>query len=87
VVLVRGGAEVACWPLWGCGRPDLATVDVLARLQLAARRLGCSIGLRDASVELLELLDLVGLGQALGKAEGSEQAGVDEVVVPHDPPA
>jgi hypothetical protein len=95
VVLVRGATEVASWPLAGRGRPGMAVVDELARLQLAARRLGCSIRLRDACMELCELLDLcglaevvapaAGLGQAGGEAEGGEQVGVDEVVVPDDP--
>jgi hypothetical protein len=40
-------------------------VDELARLQLAAGRLGCSIRLRGACVELRELLDLVGLSDLL----------------------
>jgi hypothetical protein len=95
VVLVRGEAEVARWILAGWGPPDLAVADQLARLQLVARRLGCSIRLCEASIELVELLDLVGLSdlvidatlrlQAGGQAEGGEQAGVDEVVVPDDP--
>ena len=96
VVLVRGDVEVASWPLarWGC--PDLAVVDGLARLQLLARRLGCSIQLRDPGVELRELLEAVGLGDVVtdvvglpaevrGEAEGSEQVRVDEVVMPDDP--
>ncbi len=94
VVLVLGDSEVASWPLarW----PDLAVVDELARWQLAARRVGCSIRLRDACIELLELLDLLGLGDVVGgtaglrrevggQAEGGEQLGVEEVVMPHDP--
>jgi hypothetical protein len=92
VVLVCGDAEVASWPLVGWDRPDLAVVDKLARWQLVARRRGCSIQLRDACVELLELLDLLGLGDAAGlcfqpvrQVEGGEQAGVEEVVVPDDP--
>ncbi|MGH3765336.1 MAG: hypothetical protein ACRDTX_09330 [Pseudonocardiaceae bacterium] len=95
VVLVCGGAEVASWPLAAWRGPDLAVVDELARWQLAARRLGCSIRLRDASAELSELLDLVGLGdvvrsadlEAGGEAEGGEQGGVQEVVMPDDPVA
>lgn len=65
----------------------------MVRLQLVARRLGCSIRLRDAGGELTELLDLVGLGEILGlrkasgQAEGGEQGGVEEVVMPHDPVA
>ncbi len=98
VVLLRDGMEVASWPLAGTGRPGLALVDELARLQLTARRLGCSIGLRDACAELAELLDLAGLGEVVPRvgglpleagreAEDGEQAGVEEVVVPDDPVA
>jgi len=43
-------------------RPNLAVVEALARLQLEARRRGCSIRLRDPGRDLRELLDLVGLG-------------------------
>lgn len=65
------------WPLAGWDRPDVAVVDELARLQLAARRLGCSIRLRDSCVELVELLDLVGLaevvtGVARGRGDGED---------------
>ena len=42
-------------------RPDLATVDALARVDLTAKRLGSGIRLRGASVDLLELLALCGL--------------------------
>ena len=45
--------------------PDAATVDVLARLQLAARRLGREIRLHNASLELQELLDFMGLTDVL----------------------
>ena len=62
VVLARGDAELARWPLTGWDRPDLARVDQLARLHLAARRMGYSIHLQGACSELLELLHLVGLG-------------------------
>lgn len=65
VVLVRGDVELASWPLTRRDRPGLAVVDELARFQLAARRRGCSIRLRDACVELLELLDLLGLGEVV----------------------
>jgi hypothetical protein len=65
VVLLRGPAELATWPLERDHRPDLAVVDDLARLQLAARRLGYSILLRDACPRLAELLELVGLSDQL----------------------
>ena len=68
VVLARGDIEVASWRL-GAGDPiDLSVVDELARLQLAARRVGCSIRLRDATPELAGLLAFLGLADVL--AEG-----------------
>jgi ABC-type transporter Mla MlaB component len=45
--------------------PDAVTVEALARLQLAARRLRCQVRLRGASSELLELVELMGLTDVL----------------------
>ena len=45
---------------------QLATVDLLARLQLAARRAGRRLVLARAPEDLLELIELAGLGDALG---------------------
>ena len=45
--------------------PDAVTVDALARLQLAARRLGCTVRLRGASVALRELVEFMGLEDVL----------------------
>jgi ABC-type transporter Mla MlaB component len=45
--------------------PDAVTVDALVRLQLAARRHGCQVRLRDASPELLELVAFMGLSDVL----------------------
>jgi hypothetical protein len=56
---------VASWPLSLRGHPDLEVVDQLARLQLAARRAGSAIQLRDASPEIVALLDLAGLREVL----------------------
>jgi STAS domain len=42
--------------------PDAVTIDVLARLQLTAHRLGRRLELRQASPELLALLAFMGLG-------------------------
>ena len=61
VVLRRGDRDVATWPLPRFARVDMAVVDQLARLQLEARRLGCSILLRHATAELVELIELSGL--------------------------
>jgi ABC-type transporter Mla MlaB component len=44
---------------------DAVTVDALARLQLAARRQGCRIHLRNASSDLLELVAFMGLRDVL----------------------
>jgi ABC-type transporter Mla MlaB component len=44
---------------------DAVTVDALARLQLAARRRGCTVVLQHASDELLELVRLMGLTNVL----------------------
>lgn len=44
---------------------DAVTVDALARLQLAARRLGCQVRLCNASRELRELVSLMGLTDVL----------------------
>ena len=91
VVLLRDGVEVASWPLM-CdqGRVGLRAVDALARLQLDARRRGCTVWLRHACTDLVELLELVGLADVLQvsrQAERLEQGGVEEVVVPDDPVA
>ena len=93
VLVVHGDVEVVLGQV--VGRRDLALVEALARLQLAARRLGCSIRLRDPCAELCGLLDLVGLADVLvdaalplearGEAEDGEQLGIEEVVQPGDP--
>ncbi len=44
---------------------DAVAVEALARLQLAARRHGCQVRLRNASDELLELVAFMGLGDVL----------------------
>ena len=44
---------------------DAVTVDALARLQLAARRHGCQVRLRNPSAELRELVAFMGLRDVL----------------------
>jgi ABC-type transporter Mla MlaB component len=46
---------------------DAVTVEALARLQLAARRNGCRIRLRNVSTDLLELLELMGLTDVIAE--------------------
>jgi ABC-type transporter Mla MlaB component len=45
--------------------PDAVTVDVLCRLQLAARRRACEVRLCNASDKLLELVGFMGLENVL----------------------
>jgi ABC-type transporter Mla MlaB component len=53
---------------------DAVTVDALARLQLAARRHGCQVRLRNASGELLELVAFMGLQDVLPDQEAVSPA-------------
>jgi hypothetical protein len=65
----HGGAEVELthWALErDADAADLAVVDQLARLQLAARRMGASVRVRHAGSELVRLLVAVGLGDLVG---------------------
>jgi ABC-type transporter Mla MlaB component len=62
-LLTRGGETVVC-DVAGV-EPDAVTVDALARLQLAACRRGCTVTLRNASEQLLELVELMGLSNVL----------------------
>jgi anti-anti-sigma regulatory factor len=76
--------------------PDIGTVDVLARLALTARRLGCQVRLRNARPRLKDLVALVGLCgggspsrnlplELEGQAEQREHAsGVEEGGQPGD---
>jgi ABC-type transporter Mla MlaB component len=64
VLMTSSRAEVALCDVRGVD-PDAVTVDALARLQLAARRNGCQVRLRNASTELLELVAFMGLGDVL----------------------
>lgn len=52
---------------------DLGTVDTLARLRLAGKRLGFEVRLTPTE-ELLELLELVGLVDVLWQPEEREEA-------------
>ncbi len=62
--LAGADAAVTC-DVGAVGRPDVVTVDGLARLQLLAGRSGCRIRLRQACPELRDLLDLTGLLEVL----------------------
>jgi hypothetical protein len=98
VLLLCGRTLVASWVLAPDGVKSARVIDELARLQLGARRIGCSIRVSGACEELRALLALTGLSEIVrsdgdvvvevgGEAEGGEQVGVEEVVVTDDPPA
>lgn len=86
-------AGVVVCDVAGLGPPGLGTVDLLARLELTARRAGGRIRLRDPAPALLALLDLVGLRfesvDSVEMERESEQRepplGVEEAVEPGDP--
>ena len=72
----------------------LATVDALAKLRLAARRVGLDLRLGADEPELRDLLRLTGLEAVVGgsvaelgrQPEAGEEPGVEEVVEVRDPP-
>jgi anti-anti-sigma regulatory factor len=72
---------------------DAAAIDLLARLQVAARRLGGWVLLRDASAELERLIGFVGLGEVLRveprreTEERKQLLGAEEERQLPDPPA
>ncbi|HET9610556.1 MAG TPA: STAS domain-containing protein [Acidimicrobiales bacterium] len=57
----RGDVGLVVCDVRALGAADGVVVDALARLQLAARRRGCRVALRHASIDLLGLLALAGL--------------------------
>ncbi|HKW78562.1 MAG TPA: hypothetical protein VJQ09_05630 [Candidatus Limnocylindria bacterium] len=59
------GDELVLCEAGALTRPDLATVDALARLALAARRTGRRTRVRHASAALKYLLDLAGLADVV----------------------
>lgn len=82
----KDGATVAVCLTVEEGAPDLAAVDALARLLLAARRVGGTVVLPDMCPELGDLLDLVGLRREFERQaeEGKDVLGVEEGLDPGD---
>jgi ABC-type transporter Mla MlaB component len=78
--------------LRGLARPDLASIDALARLQLILRPQGLEILLGGVSDELVELLAFVGLADVLPVEsqrqfeERKQRLGVEEERELPDPP-
>jgi hypothetical protein len=52
--------------------PDVVTIDALARLELAARRVGRRVRLHGTSADLVELITFCGLSDALGVEPGRQ---------------
>jgi hypothetical protein len=71
---------------------DLTTIDLLARMQLGARRLGRQLSFRDGSDDLARLIAFAGLDEVLrveprGETEQGEQPlGAEEERQFLDPP-
>ncbi|MEU3517298.1 STAS domain-containing protein [Streptomyces sp. NPDC006654] len=86
-LLRGGGTRIVVCDVGGLGPPGLAAVDLLARLELTARRAGGRIRLRDPDPALRSLLRFVGLRiQVEGEVEEREPAlGVEEEVEPGQP--
>ena len=63
-LLTQNGPEVAFCDVETVA-PDAVTCEALARLQLAAKRLGCQVRLCNASPELRELVAFMGLEDVL----------------------
>jgi ABC-type transporter Mla MlaB component len=60
----QGGDEVELDVSWLVSA-DVAAVDALARLQVAAHRCGCSLRLHGAPPSLVEVLELIGLAEIM----------------------
>ncbi|MFF4502245.1 STAS domain-containing protein [Streptomyces sp. NPDC001401] len=86
-LLESTGAGAVVVDVAAIGPPGLGAVDLLARLELAARRAGGRIRLRDPAPSLHALLDLVGLRiEVEGQAEQREPPlRVEEEVEPGEP--
>ncbi len=64
-MVAEGATDVVC-DVGGLGLADAVAVDALARVTLVARRLGCTVRLRNASADLLALVAFVGLADVVG---------------------
>ncbi len=95
--VARDGAKVVICDVQHLTPADAVAVDLLARLQLTARRIGSQILLVNAARELSELLDLMGLSEVVPPyqeslletkrqpEQGEEPRGVEEEADPRDP--
>ena len=70
-LLEESRAELLVCEVAAAADPDLVTVELLARLQLVARRLGRQVRLSRAPAGLVELLAFLGLDEVLQSRNGS----------------
>ncbi|MER6529237.1 STAS domain-containing protein [Streptomyces sp. NPDC001508] len=81
-LLEVSGSGIVVVDVGGLGPPGLWAVDLLARLELTARRAGGRTRLRAADPALRALLDLVGLRFQMERQveQGEPAGGVEEAV-------
>jgi anti-anti-sigma factor len=72
-----GVAQIVC-DLGSVSQSDVAVVDALCRMRLAARRRGCQLRLRNASRDLIELVFLIGLTDVMPVVSALEVEGESE---------
>jgi ABC-type transporter Mla MlaB component len=96
-LLERSEADLMICDVGALDDPDGATLDLVARLQLTARRLGRRVRLLDACGELQDLIELTGLSELVpfsgelpleprGEVEQREPPGrIEEEADPADP--
>jgi ABC-type transporter Mla MlaB component len=65
-LLEASGAEVVVCDARGLVEADAVAIDLLARLQLNARRVGARLDVRHASDRLRDMLAFTGLAEACG---------------------
>lgn len=75
VLLVVRGRAVPVGVLDRSAGCDLALVDEVLRLRLAAGRVGATVHLEDVAPELGELLELVGAADRVGPADQASRNG------------
>jgi hypothetical protein len=68
ISLIRNGVVLARWFMVDPARVDLALVEELALLRMAARRLDCALRFDDVPAPLEGLLELLGLDDWLRPA-------------------
>jgi len=77
------GRVLGEWRLDGDGAPSLRAVGEIAQLALAARRIGASVSIEEASPGIRALLELAGLSAEVGIEVGRQAEGGEEPVVEH----